>query len=132
MSIKRTHNQTAMQLARFGVVGVLSTVIHVFTALYFIEVIRLSAVSGNLIGFCFSFIASYYGNKLWTFNRSIQQNQNRILHYAVVTAVGLLFNVIIMSFSVNVFSYSHREGLLIIVMLWPMINFTLSRYWVFR
>lgn len=122
---------TSKQLIKFALIGVTSTFAHVITAIYFIESVHLGAVYGNLIGFFLSFTISYFGNKIWTFGITNPKSVH-IHRYTITTAIGLLLNIIIVLTVVDYLELSHRIALVIIVLVWPILNFSLSKYWVFR
>ena len=129
---KLKHTQTTAQLLRFLITGIVSTLIHITTALYLIEHIYLSAMTGNSIAFILSFIFSYLVNKLWTFKEQSMTHKNKLFRYMITTSTGLAFNIVTMSLIVNVLGQSHRIGLLFVVIFWPAINFILAKFWVFR
>lgn len=109
------------QLAKFGVIGVLNTLVDLGILQYLIFAFReyfgivpeqefsfpfFYAISLYTIYKSFSFVAanvnSYYWNKYWTFeNRSEENNKSGFLSFFLISLVGFFLNVLIASYIFN-------------------------------
>lgn len=115
---------------KYGMVGVIGTVVHTAILTLCVELLDIRAIYSTILGFIGSLVLSYKLNSIWTF----KENNNTsfsFLKYLVVCLSGLLINVLIMFLTVDVFhsSYIIGQGIAIIVV--PIFNFTLSQYWAF-
>ena len=88
------------RLCRFGVVGVLNTLIDF--ALFNLLVLLLSRPDGlallvcNAIAFLAANLCSYFGNRAWTFAKSSPVSLREYTAYLAVSLVGLLLNTLVL------------------------------------
>ncbi|MBO2944778.1 GtrA family protein [Paenibacillus sp. F411] len=130
LKLSRSQN-VLFNFIQYGIVGAIGTLVHTVILAACVEYLNLSPVLSTVIGFVFSLVISYKLNSIWTFkNRG--EGVNRFLKYTITCSYGLLVNILIMYMMVNVLHYSYMLGQLIAVMVVPIINYSLSRYWVFN
>ncbi|MDQ0089972.1 putative flippase GtrA [Paenibacillus anaericanus] len=116
---------------QYGFVGVLGTVIHTAVLALFVEYFNVIPVLSTFIGFLFSLVASYRLNSVWTFKQR-NRNKNSFIKYTIACSAGLVINVAIMFIVVDLLKYSYLIGQFISIIIVPVFNFSLSRYWVFN
>lgn len=96
-----------LQAARFFLVGTLNTFIDlaVLNLLIWFSGIATGIVYSGFkaISFLVATINSYFWNKYWTFGKKEAPRPKEFLKFFVVTTIGLLINVSIASFLVNIF-----------------------------
>lgn len=118
----------ARQLVRYLVVGGLGTAVHLALLAFCVEALRLDPVFGAVIGFVGALLVSYGLNRHWTFRL---HGTGRPWRYAVVSLGGLMLNTALMYTLVKRFGWPYLPAQLSVVLIVPLSNFLLNRYWAF-
>ena len=119
----------AATLLRFGIAGVLVTLIHVASFALAIEVGHIAPVAANAGAFVIAFIVGFNLHGRWTFRT--RAHARRIVHYLLVALVGLSLNSALMYAAVDIAHWSPYVGVALCIVVTPLVTYTLSRYWVF-
>jgi putative flippase GtrA len=122
---------TLATLIRFAVSGGLATVTHVAVFVVLVEGLGLRPVLAATPAFVFALLVSYGANYHWTFAAS---GPHRLMlpRFVMVALIGLSLNLLITYSVVDVAGYWYGYALLLVVLIVPLLTFTLSRVWVFR
>ena len=116
---------------RFGVVGVLTAVVHYGLLYLGVAVLHLDTTLASSIGFVVCVIFNYMMHYTWTFDEPAPHGST--LHrYLVMITCGFLINAAVMYAGVQwlALHYLVTQALaMIAVVLW---NFVLSNAWVFK
>ncbi|WP_223846337.1 GtrA family protein [Wenzhouxiangella sp. AB-CW3] len=119
-----------VRLARYGVAGGFSLLVHATVLLVLVEVVLMSPVYATIIGFGCSLAVSYYLQYVWVFcsNASFTHAFPRFL---LVCAIGLLLNASIMALGTSVLGlhYAFAQAVAFIVV--PISNYLINRSWTF-
>ncbi|ACN16073.1 conserved hypothetical protein [Desulforapulum autotrophicum HRM2] len=115
-----------IKLVRYGVVGLVSTGIHVLVASLFIRFINPSLLVSNLVGFFVAYHFSYYFQSKWVFKSNISLVKS--LRYLVVQLSSLLVAVL---FSHLLGDFSLYLKVVLTAFLLPLITFIIHRAWTF-
>lgn len=115
-----------IKLVRYGVVGLVSTGIHVMVASLFIRFISPSLLLSNLIGFFVAYHFSYYFQSKWVFKSHISLVKS--LRYLVVQLSSLLMAVL---FSHMVGDFSLYLKVVFTAVMLPLLTFIVHRAWTF-
>lgn len=115
---------------QYGLVGVIGTVIHTVILTICVELFSINPLISTAIGFLFSLITSYILNSFWTFKGS-SMGKGSFVKYLLTCSFGLLINMFIMYVVVHLAHSSYLLGQLLAVIIVPIFNFTISKYWVF-
>ena len=118
------------QLLRFGVVGVAATLVHLSTLWLGVEQGGLPPAIANGIAFGAAVSVTYFGQALWVFRR-FDHNLYRLRRFAVSVVGGLLANVGIMAFAVQLLGLHYLFGFATALVVVPAISFFVSKFWVF-
>lgn len=103
--IRRSGPALARQVAKFGVVGVVAFVVDVaiFNALQYLGTRPLLAgnpLLAKVISTTIATVASWLGNRYWTFRRTRRREMRReFVVFAVMCAIGLGITLVILWFS---------------------------------
>ena len=119
------------RVLRFGVVGVLTAVLHYGLLYVGVEALQLNATVASSLGFVVAVIFNYLMHYSWTFGEPAPHGRT-LRRYLVMITCGFLINAAVMYAGVHwlVLHYLLTQALaLIVVVLW---NFVLSNAWVFR
>ncbi|WP_374019214.1 GtrA family protein [Paenibacillus thiaminolyticus] len=118
------------KMMKYGVVGVLGTLLHVGVLVLLVEWLGLNPIISSAIGFLLVLIVSYILNLLWTFGET-RGGRSAFIKYAVVSSVGLLMNTGVMYVAVEWMRWPYVLGQLLVIFVVPPINFLLNYYWTF-
>lgn len=120
----------AVQVATFGLVGVVATIVHYAVALSLTRVMPLAFA--NPLGFAVAFCVSYFGHLRYTFRIAGEQSnhRSRLPRFLVVALLGFLVGqtIIVLPFH----SLPDWLSLLLAVTAAPVTTFIASKLWVFR
>lgn len=120
----------AGQGARFAVVGVAATLVHLTCALLARHA-GASPLAANLAGYVAAVGVSYLGNALWTFRRSAWRG-GQLARFVVVSLAGLAANQAITWVLVEQLRWPFWLGLAVVVVAVPALSFVGARLWAFR
>ena len=118
------------QLARFGLVGVAATLLHVLVA-WLAHKAGAAAFLANALGFVTAFACSYLGHFYWTFGQRAG-HETRLPRFLVVSGVGFGLTNLIVWLVAERGGHGFETALLAILFVVPACTWALSRLWVFR
>ena len=121
----------ALTTFRFGVVGVLTAILHYGLLYVGVEALGLNATLSSSLGFVVAVIFNYLMHYTWTFGEPAPHGQT-LQRYLVMISCGFLLNGLVMDAGVRWLGlhYLLTQGLaLVVVVLW---NFVISNIWVFK
>jgi putative flippase GtrA len=119
------------QFSRFGLIGVISTVVHVVVGLALNELAGMNAFWANLVAFCCALGVSYLGQTRLTFPESTADGP-AFTRFVAVTIVGLTLNQVIVWVTTSFFGGPYRLALAIVVIAVPAVTVPLLKYWALR
>ena len=119
------------QLARFGIVGVGATIVHVLTVVALVDGAGLRFVWANPAGFIAGFVVSYAGHLTWTFGQR-GNHRRRLPRFIVVWLCGFTAGQVLGWLIVEVLGLPYGIALALTVTAIPVASFLAGRFWVFR
>ncbi|MBA9086786.1 putative flippase GtrA [Fontibacillus solani] len=120
----------AGQFFKYGLVGVIGTVTHTGILWLLTEQTGLNPLLSSILGYLLSLLISYYLNSILTFKRSI--TLKFFIKYATVSSFGLFVNITILFIFENILLMHYMIGQIISIVVVPILNFTLNKYWAFN
>ncbi len=118
------------QVFRYVIVGMLGTIAHLAVLVIFVEIFGYDAITGAVAGFLSALSISYVLNHYWTF-QSLRRHLSSFWRYAIVSLAGLILNVGMMYALVVIFNWWYFVAQLSVILVVPVCNFLLNRYWAF-
>lgn len=131
MDISKEPTSQITVIIRYGLVGLLGTLIHFSSVIALVELAQLDPVISSAVGFLLVLLISYYLNRNWTF-RSKDGRSRQFFYYAIVSLVGLGINSTIMFIDVHILKMNYLFGQCFVVVVVPVSNFLMNRKWTFR
>jgi putative flippase GtrA len=122
-------DSTFLQLSKFGLVGILNTLVGF--GVFFIFINYTNYMIALIISHVIGVIHSYVWNKFWIF-KSEKIAINEFIKFNSVYAGVFLANASALVFFVNVLNWDPRIGQLIALPIITVISFTGQKYWSFR
>jgi putative flippase GtrA len=131
--------RTAVQYAKFGVIGLSATAVHVSVFSAVMELFAIAAWQANILAFTVAIIVSFLGHFHWTFRsdetdtEERRRQRNRSFPKFVFTAsVGFTLNLLAAYVLVDVLGKPYVYAVLIMIFGVPPIVFALAKFWAFR
>lgn len=122
-----------IQLIKFGIVGLLNTVISYVT--YFILVsCGMNFLLANFMGFTVSVINSYYWNNKYVFVTGEKRVwwKTLIKTYVSYAGTGLVLSSILLVLWIEVFNISKTIAPLINLIITIPLNFIINKFWAYK
>ena len=116
---------------RFGVVGVLTAMVHYGLLYGLVELLRVDTTVASSVGFVAAVIFNYFMHYSWTFGEPAPHGRT-LWRYLVMIGCGFLINGGLMYAGVNWTEWHYllvQTLVFIVVISW---NMALSSLWVFR
>jgi putative flippase GtrA len=127
------------QYIKFGLIGVLATVVHIGLFIIFIEWFQAWEILANLIAYCAAVMVSFLGNSLWTFKASRSNHEKtasvsrtQLIRFWVTSLAGLILNTVIVFVVIDIWIAPYYYAIALMVTLTPILIFITSKLWVFR
>lgn len=119
------------KFVRYGLVGILATLVHVGTFTFLVEALGFTPVIASVPSFVLAMLSAYIVNYSWTFTSS-GAHLVQLPKYVTVSAICFCLNVAITYLVVNVFSFWYPIALLMVVSVIPALSFSMNKLWTFR
>lgn len=114
---------------RFGLTGILNTVVHAVTASLWIHAVHPNPGVANGVAFTVATLFSFTINTLWSFSQPLEKVV--FFRFFVVALLGLPLSAGIATV-VDWLGYSYVYGIAAVVCLLPPVNFVLHNFWTYR
>jgi putative flippase GtrA len=120
-----------VQLARFGLVGIINTSVGLLAIYSIIFFFNSGPILANLIGYAIGLVISFYLNKLWTFTDNT--SKTKVLpRYLIVAAISYLCNLAMVFVGVNFFKIGPYLVQIFGISVYTFIMFIGCKWYVFK
>lgn len=116
------------QFTKFGLVGLINTLIHAVILFAAVEVSKLHPVVGNFMAFLGANMASFIMNSYWTFKTAPDVRRYGKFLTSSLLALGLTLGI------AGIFEFlgiHYGLGFLCIILLVPALNYWMLKRWAF-
>lgn len=113
------------QFFKFGVVGVIAFIVDYLSLYLLTEFLNVYYLISSIISFLLSIIVNYILSIKWVFDIKKKQSFKDVIIFTLLSAIGLLINLLVMYLSVEVFKIHYMIGKLMatfIVMVWNFVT----------
>lgn len=117
------------RVLRFGISGVLVTILHVLIASAFIEFISPMQSVANGVAFVVATIASYLIHTKWSFSSSL--HGKNLFRFCTVSCFGLFLAMAISGIA-QMLGLHYWYGIAAVVCMLPPVTFLLHNCWTYR
>ena len=120
---KKTEN-LFVQIFKFGIVGVIATIID-FSFLYlFRELFHFSVIVSNTLSFCISVMYNYWASVKWVFDVDKEKNAKKtFIIFIIFSVIGLVLNDLIMWISTDQLNIYYMLSKIIATIIVMVFNF---------
>jgi len=125
------NNPTITLLFRYGIVGVVASVVHFSIAYIAFKYLNINFFISHFFGFLFGLFTAYFGHYFYSF-KDDQSHRVRFPKFLLTSLVALILHqvgVFVLVEYVKLDYSSHVLPLLIVTV--PAFTFLLNKFWVF-
>jgi putative flippase GtrA len=119
------------RVARFGLVGVVSTAVYFLLSVAMVELASLRPMGASVIGQIGAGIVSYLGHVIYSF-RVRRDHRRHGWRFVVIAAATFGLNVLLIWLLTEVAQLPYWIAFASLVVMIPTINYIGNRFWVFR
>ncbi len=119
------------RLFSYGVVGVIVSGIYVLCTIFFIEMFGFRPTIASVLSYISSFMFSFFANHHVVF-KSKEKMSKTVMRFILVSAFVFVLTTLIMYLMVEVFKIPYLFGVVVVLLVIPLSNFSLNSYWTFR
>ena len=131
--VKRPERAELLRFLKFGVTGVLNTVIDSVVYFALIAVFGFNIYAAQTLGYACGTLNSYIVNRSWTFSSKSHFFSAELVRFLVVNLITLGISYLVLYYLQLWFPGGNELLLkLPVVAVTLAVNFVLSRLWVFR
>ena len=121
----------ALKLTKFGITGIISTLVYVFLSYLFIWHVHFEPVVSNTIAYILAIPISFFGQKYFTF-KSSGAVKTEAPRFIALQLTCLLASIIITFFCGSVFKLHPAIGIALVVVIIPLISYSAMTLLIFR
>jgi glycosyltransferase involved in cell wall biosynthesis len=122
------------QLVRFGIVGVINTIIDLSAYIYFLNTYTFFAAHllvAKGCSFLLGTVSSFLLNRYWTFHKTTSLTVTEIVRFYLTVAGGLFLDLVSLSFFLSVIHINAVLAAFLATVIAFIWNFLLSKLWVY-
>jgi putative flippase GtrA len=119
------------RIARFGIVGVVATLVYISTSWTAVYSFGLPPVTGSIFGQALGVGVSYFGHSLFSFRVKID-HRVFLWRFILIAALTFALNIAVTWTLTGFFSLSFWISTLAVTVLIPTTNYLFNRFWVFH
>lgn len=116
-----------VKLFKYGIIGGISTMIHVGVASAYIYMVNSSLLQSNIVGFMVAYLFSYTMQSIFVFEHAI--SWHKALRYFIVQFGSLLASIAI---SNMFYLFNSYVKTVLVVVLMPLVTFMVHKFWTFK
>jgi putative flippase GtrA len=118
------------RLVRFGITGVMATVVYAAVTIILVERCGVRAIAAAIIGYLAASGVSYFGHLHFSFSVE-PDHRTYFWRFLIASSLSFVLNVAITWIVTGVLGYSERISVIIASILIPTTNYLCNRFWVF-
>ena len=121
----------ALTFARFFLVGIVATLIHMIVAAILIASFSVPVFLSNLIAFLVAFLFAFSGHYIWTFRKKANLYRS-LIRYFTISGTAFATNNLVLLGLVKSGRLSDMVSVILAALIIPLISYTASRLWGFK
>jgi len=126
--IEKAGRNEVKRFIRFGVVGVMNTVVDFIV--FFLVHSFLGSIAGQIVSYAAGMLNSYFWNRRWTFGQKRTRDYGQMLRFTAVNAAIAAGTALLLYLLEGHLPLAAAK--LLVTAAGVFINYFLSRAWVFR
>lgn len=118
------------RIARYGVAGVLATLIYAGVVLLLVEAMGLTPVPAAAIATVVVIVTSYVVNRAWVFDTA-RSHRSAFTRFVIASLLGITINTGLMYLAVHWLDWPYIAGVVLATLVVPPLNFIVNYLWAF-
>lgn len=131
MKKKNNVSRILRQLIKYGLVGVLNTIITISIIFVFMKLLNVSYILSNAVGYLFGFVNSFILNKIWTF-KSKKSIGRESFFFVLIFVICYLFQLLLLVILKEKLQIKPEYAQIIAMGFYTVINFLGNKYITFK
>ena len=131
-SMKKYDKNTLWQLIRFGIVGVINTLITLIVIYVLQELLHVKYTVANLAGYIAGVINSFFWSKLWVFKKLNSNFMREAVLFLVSFGICYGIQFVALLVLVEVLHLADTWAQLVSMVVYTLCNFTLNKCITFK
>ncbi len=131
MIFKMTSWRELQRIGRFGLVGICATLVYASSFALSVRELGVTPVAGTTIGYLLSTAVSYFGHQGFSFAVSADHG-DYLPRFAVLSIFSYGISTGMVAVISDVLLLPYPIAVIVPTLTIPIINYVLSRFWVFR
>ena len=131
MKSKNNISISVRQFVKFGLVGILNTIITISIIFVFMKLLNISYIISNVVGYLFGFINSFILNKIWTFASKKSIGRESFL-FVVIFVVCYSLQLILLIILKEKLQIKPEYAQIISIIFYSILNFSGNKFITFR
>jgi putative flippase GtrA len=124
-------SQLSKQFIKYGLVGILNTIITIIIIFSMMKLLNFSYIFSNAVGFIFGFINSFILNRIWTFKSKKSMGMESLL-YIIIFAVSYIFQLILLIVLKEELQVKPEYAQIVSIIFYSILNFSGNKYITFK
>ncbi len=131
-SLKKYDKNTLWQLVRFGIVGVINTLITLIVIYILQELLHVKYTAANLAGYIDGVINSFFWSKLWVFKKLNSNFMREAVLFLVSFGICYGIQFVALLLLVEVLHMADTWAQLVSMVVYTLCNFALNKCITFK
>ncbi|HIY49734.1 MAG TPA: GtrA family protein [Candidatus Barnesiella excrementavium] len=131
-SLKKYDKNTLWQLVRFGIVGVINTLITLIVIYILQELLHVKYTTANLAGYIAGIINSFFWSKLWVFKKLNSNFMREAVLFLVSFGICYGIQFVALLLLVEVLHMADTWAQLVSMVVYTLCNFALNKCITFK
>ncbi|GIX41674.1 MAG: polysaccharide biosynthesis protein GtrA [Leptospiraceae bacterium] len=130
-NLKNTFYRTTKQFVKFGIVGIINTIITLSIIFILSNYYDVHYIISNAIGYIAGFINSFIMNKFWTF-KSKGNVFKESIWFIIVFLISYGIQLIVLYYLHGILNYNENLSQILSMIVYTVVNFLLNKFLTFR
>jgi len=124
--------KTGVQFVKFGLVGVLNSLVHYMVFILLFRIVGIDMVISSALGYTAGVINSFLLNRKWTFNITGAGAGSEFVKFCVVNLASFGVNLLALQSFVSFAGIIPEIAQILAICCTLVINFAGNKWWTFR
>ena len=130
--MKKKINKIFLQLVKFGIVGVLATLLEWVIFYICTNILNIHYSISTIIGFSISTLFNYWASVKWVFDVNKENNSKNFIFFISFSIIGLLLNELILYICIEKLNLYNMLGKIIATFVVMIFNFITRKIFLER
>ncbi len=129
--LKHLDKETLFEILRYGIIGVINTIIYAVSGLILYHIFNFEALNANFIAFILSMMTGFIGHNFYTYRQEKMQFLS-FMRFIFIQILALLISQSIVFIVVNMLGLIYEVAILASIAVLPPLVWGMGHLWVFK